>query len=666
MQEQYIIKWLILFMTIVECVHSFEIFIKKTNDNNDQNIEELQSFYNKNYEMSLFQTHYITIRISPDDLYRDRNTTDHNVVGFKFQVKSTDTRIVHVQKEVMIPTRMTNANDSNNILLEDLFILPSKNALGHIFNAYPSPTLIHLKDPISIDIIWSITSTMMEITNLTFSLDIFYNDDSISSHTWSLNILVTQPKRIIDRLFYIILPFLVIFISIQMGILLDTKILIDLVKNPKPVIVGFISQYGLMPFLAMAIAKIFHYSPLYSLALFIIGCCPGSGASNQWTLLFDGDVNLSAVMSFVSTASSFVMMPLYFYTIGRIYMRELSISVPFLGLLRSLALVVLPYSIGIGISHCSPKTRSIVQTLVKPMMLFLLLFFLIFGTVVNWYLIRTIDLHTALTAPLLPYLGFMFGAFIAWVCRLNWSHIKTVGIEAGIQNTGIAFMIMYYSFPQPYATKAIVVPLVVAFLTTKPFWLVYMIRSRVIKYKKRKELEKNENLTAKANNNDGKLILENEKPFINDEQNNTKEDYVEMMDVFVKMNTVDSHQQFKYEYIAGVSLSNDLHHSNQTNSNMDTNKERHLLHSKFNNKKNHMSSVPFVDQSGKKQLEIIGLELGSKISSSKTNHQFLIKNTTSSINSKLKLTKVDQTMLQLPKRTTFIANRRVSENIFPR
>ncbi|CAF5052855.1 unnamed protein product, partial [Rotaria sp. Silwood1] len=241
---------------------------------------------------------------------------------------------------------------------------PSKNALGHIFNAYPSPTLIHLKDPISIDIIWSITSIMMEITNLTFSLDIFYNDDSISSHTWSLNILVTQPKRIIDRLFYIILPFLVIFISIQMGILLDTKILIDLVKNPKPVIVGFISQYGLMPFLAMAIAKIFHYSPLYSLALFIIGCCPGSGASNQWTLLFDGDVNLSAVMSFVSTASSFVMMPLYFYTIGRIYMRELSISVPFLGLLRSLALVVLPYSIGIGISHCSPKTRSIVQTLV--------------------------------------------------------------------------------------------------------------------------------------------------------------------------------------------------------------------------------------------------------------------------------------------------------------
>ena len=115
----------------------------------------------------------------------------------------------------------------------------------------------------------------MEETNVTFCLDIFYSDDSISSYKWPLHILVTQPKRLRDKVFYIVLPVLVIFISVQMGILLDTKILIDLVKKPKPVIIGFISQYGVMPFLAMAIAKIFRYSPLYSLALFVIGCCPG-------------------------------------------------------------------------------------------------------------------------------------------------------------------------------------------------------------------------------------------------------------------------------------------------------------------------------------------------------------------------------------------------------
>jgi predicted Na+-dependent transporter len=154
-------------------------------------------------------------------------------------------------------------------------------------------------------------------------------------------------------------------------------------------------------------------------------------------------------------------------------------------------------------------------------MLFLLLFFLVFGTIVNWYLFETIDLYTALTAPLLPYLGFFFGGLFAWICGLSWSHVKTVGIEAGIQNVGIAFMIIFYSFPQPYATQAVVVPLVVAFLTTKPFWLVYVIRNRIIRYKKNKELE----------NQDGRLTPANEKPLSNNDENNSNknEDIVEMM-----------------------------------------------------------------------------------------------------------------------------------------
>ena len=225
-------------------------------------------------------------------------------------------------------------------------------------------------------------------------------------------------------------------------------------------------------------------------------------------------------MSFVSTASSFVMMPLYFYTLGRIYTNELAIRVPFLGLVRSLALVVIPYATGICISHFSSKVRLLVERLVKPMMLFLLIFFLLFGTFVNWYLIETVDLYTALTAPLLPYLGFLFGALFAWICRLDWTHVKTIGIEAGIQNVGIAFMIIFYSFPQPYASQAVVVPLVVGFLTTKPFWLVYVIRNQIIKYKKKKELETNKDLIPIVNN-DGKVIL------INGENNKT-EDIVEM------------------------------------------------------------------------------------------------------------------------------------------
>jgi hypothetical protein len=122
MHEQHIIKLVILFIIIIKCVHSFDIFIKKTNNNNDKEIQKLESFYNKTYQIPLFQTRYITIRIYQNDLYRDGNINNHDVIGFKFQVKSTDIRVVDIEKEVMLPARITNTNNSNNVLLEDLFI----------------------------------------------------------------------------------------------------------------------------------------------------------------------------------------------------------------------------------------------------------------------------------------------------------------------------------------------------------------------------------------------------------------------------------------------------------------------------------------------------------------------------------------------------------------
>ncbi len=41
------------------------------------------------------------------------------------------------------------------------------------------------------------------------------------------------------------------------------------------------------------------------------------------------------------------------------------------------------------------------------------------------------DLRVILTAPLLPWLGFLLGSLIAWICRQDYKRIITIGLETG-------------------------------------------------------------------------------------------------------------------------------------------------------------------------------------------------------------------------------------------
>ena len=248
----------------------------------------------------------------------------------------------------------------------------------------------------------------------------------------SVVVIVSQPQRLLDKLFKYSIPFVIMFVSIQMGILLELKVLGEIVRRPIQVLIGFVCQYGFMPLIAFAISKIFRYQPLYGLGLFVVGCCPGGSVSNQWTVIFDGDLNLSVFMSFASTIASFFMMPIWLYTLGQYaYLRELKIHIPFFNLAQSLLTIIGPIGVGMLLVYFVPKVRPIVERIVKPTLLLLIGYFFVFGAFVNYYLFSYMDLQTALTAPFLPWIGFLLGGFFAWVCKQDKRRIVTIGIETG-------------------------------------------------------------------------------------------------------------------------------------------------------------------------------------------------------------------------------------------
>ena len=269
-------------------------------------------------------------------------------------------------------------------------------------------------------------------THIRYSVETINGRNQSRSSNCTVVLLISQPQRWLDKVFKGSIPFIVIFISIQMGMLLDIDALKEIMRRPVQIVIGFVCQYGFMPLIAFGISKLFHYDPLYGLGLFVVGCCPGGSASNQWTVMFDGDLNLSAFMSFASTVASFFMMPLWLYTLGQYaYLRELKLRIPFVNLAQSLLTIIGPLGIGMLIIHFCPKLKPLVQRVVKPVLLMLIIYFTVFGAFVNWYLFLYIDLRTALTAPFLPWLGFLLGGFFAWVCGQDFKRVVTIGIETG-------------------------------------------------------------------------------------------------------------------------------------------------------------------------------------------------------------------------------------------
>ena len=109
---------------------------------------------------------------------------------------------------------------------------------------------------------------------------------------------------------------------------------------------------------------------LHDLKLFGFGqicssCAPGGSGSNVWSLLLGGDISLSLTMTFMSITASLgesqlrsnqlhrlegmlhvvVMMPTWIWLEGRFFI-DVTVQVPYLDIIKSLFLFVVPLFIG--------------------------------------------------------------------------------------------------------------------------------------------------------------------------------------------------------------------------------------------------------------------------------------------------------------------------------
>ena len=107
-----------------------------------------------------------------------------------------------------------------------------------------------------------------------------------------------------------LITFGLVVIMLGMGLGLTPQDFVRVGQRPRPVVIGVVAQFIVMPSIAALLAFALHLSPPLAVGLILVGCCPGGTASNVVALIGRADVALSVVMTTVSTLVAVVLTPL--------------------------------------------------------------------------------------------------------------------------------------------------------------------------------------------------------------------------------------------------------------------------------------------------------------------------------------------------------------------
>ena len=122
-----------------------------------------------------------------------------------------------------------------------------------------------------------------------------------------------------------VLALMILIIMFGMGSSLTAENFKYVARNPVGILIGFASQFGVMPALAWFLATILNFPPAIALALVLVGCLPAGTTSNLFAYFSRGDVALSISMTTCSTIAATFMMPILLGVYGTGFASQIDI-----------------------------------------------------------------------------------------------------------------------------------------------------------------------------------------------------------------------------------------------------------------------------------------------------------------------------------------------------
>ena len=234
-----------------------------------------------------------------------------------------------------------------------------------------------------------------------------------------------------------------------MGLTIKTEDFKIVFTRPGDLCIGFLLQYTVMPFTAFLLAKAFHLPADLALGVILVGCCPGGTASNVITYVAGGDVPLSVGMTIVSTILAPICTPVLVYLLAGSWV-EVSLFTMMMSVIK---VVLVPVLLGILIYRLFPKQINMVRELL-PLISVIAIVMIISGIVgSNAEKIVSCGALVMVAVAIHNVVGLCLGTGAAKLFKLEEKKITAIGIEVGMQNSGLAISLATANFAaNPLAT----------------------------------------------------------------------------------------------------------------------------------------------------------------------------------------------------------------------
>lgn len=225
-----------------------------------------------------------------------------------------------------------------------------------------------------------------------------------------------------------------------------------LLKNSKSVIAGLVSQLILLPLLTMILVFILKPAPSLVLGMLLIASCPGGNVSNYAVHLARANVALSVVLTSISTLACTLTTPLIFsigkYVAGSTGSTPDTFSISFVDMAIAIVkLLLFPLILGLLFNRYLPVITRRIQGAVKVLSFVIFICFVLFAILGNLnnmqQYLGNVFFIVLIHNGLALLVGYLFSYYAA---GLNSNDSISIAIETGIQNSGLALVLIFNFF----------------------------------------------------------------------------------------------------------------------------------------------------------------------------------------------------------------------------